>query len=382
MSLDLTRTCDPRPLALTRIGIGMAALFMAFETHAVLESIAAPGKLQLPVIAGAPQLSDPLADALFAVWATCAVALVFGFAARGAAAAVSVCAAATLLLDQQTYSNHLLLLAVLAALLAAGRPGAAWSVDARRGKGADRVPYAPIFLIHTQMVTVYAFAALSKINSSFLSGDVLSTFGREIAGTPIFADGGGAVVAASVLTIAAEGALAVALAVRRLRPAAFPLGALLHIGIVVMIVPAGPLIGFGLVCLATYPLFLELGPRRLVVWDEQCSFCARTVAVLERLDWFGAHEFVGSGEPLALERAGVSRAQADEAMQLVTADRRLEGFDAFGRILEVCPLTFLFAPLLRVWPLAPVGRRIYRHVAAHRSCAVSPSQPRRAAGSP
>jgi predicted DCC family thiol-disulfide oxidoreductase YuxK len=373
MPVDLTRSCDPRPLALTRIVVGVAAVLIAVETHSILESIAAPGKLRLPVIAGADPPVDALTDPIFAAWAACAVALAFGFAARGAAAAVSVLAGLTLLVDQQAYSNHLLLLAVLTALLAAGRPSAVWSIDARRGRGAREVPYWPIFLIQIQIVTVYAFAALSKVNSSFLSGDVLEAFGRELAGTSLAAAGGGALIAASVVTIAAEATLAFALAYRRLRPAAFPLGALLHAGIVVMIVPSGPLFAFGFLCLATYPLFLDVGSRRLVVWDDSCSFCSRSVTLLERLDWFGAHEFVGASDPAALACAGISRAQADDALQLVTQDGRLEGYDAFGRILELCPLTFLVAPLLRLWPLPPIGRRVYRRVACRRACAVRPS---------
>jgi predicted DCC family thiol-disulfide oxidoreductase YuxK len=371
MHIDLTRTCDPRPLALTRIVVGVAALLVAIETHAVLESIAAPGRLRLPVIGGASQPLEVLTDPILAVWAAAAVALAFGFAARACAAAVSALAVLTLLLDQQAYSNHLLLLAILTALLAAANPSAAWSVDARRGKGRREVPYAPVFLIQVQVVTVYAFAALSKVNSSFLSGDVLHTFGRELAGTPILAEGT-LVVAASILTICAEGTLAMALAWRRLRPAAFPLGGLLHVGIVLLVVPAGPLFAFGLLCLSTYPLFLDVGPGRVVVWDESCAFCARSVALLQRLDWFGAHEFVGPGDPRALAHPGVA-ARADEALQLVGDGRRLEGYDAIRRILELCPPTFLVAPLLRVWPLPAVGRRLYRGIALRRSCAVPSS---------
>lgn len=108
--------------------------------------------------------------------------------------------------------------------------------------------------------------------------------------------------------------------------------------------------------------------RRTVIWDSHCSFCRRWARVLEGLDWFRAHRYVGSAEPGALDDPRVTAADADRALQLLTPAGRFEGYDAIRRILARCPPTFWLTPLLWLPPVRVVGERVYRRVAARRTC--------------
>ena len=179
LSEALGRPVDPRPLALTRIGVGVAGGMIGLETWRLLIKVSAPDKLQVPAFAWLPDLSYELIWALFAVWTLLAAALTLGLRARLAAAGLALLAAVAMLLDQQVYSNHLALMAVLCGLLALGQPAAVWSLDARRRPPVAASPYWPVLLLKLQISTLYGFAALSKLNDVYLSGEVLerSTWG-------------------------------------------------------------------------------------------------------------------------------------------------------------------------------------------------------------
>jgi predicted DCC family thiol-disulfide oxidoreductase YuxK len=363
------RPVDPRPLALTRIGIGVAAGMIGLETWRLLTKVSAPDKLQVPAVAWLPDLSHELIWALFAVWTLLAVALTLGFRARLAAAGLALLAVLAMVLDEQVYSNHLALMAVLCALLALGQPATVWSLDARRRPAVATTPYWPVLLIKVQISTLYGFAALSKLNDVYLSGDVLerSTWGFMSAlGDPTL-------IAVAVGGIAVELFLSVGLWSERLQRFAFPLGLCFHVLILATFAEPLPLIPFAILALSPYVLFLRAKPAsRLVVWDDSCDFCARCVALLRRIDLLGVHRFVGSGDPSAFEGTGVTPLDAERAVQLVADGDRVEGYDAIRTALQVCPPTFLVAPVLGIPPIARLGRRAYRHVAARRACGVKP----------
>jgi predicted DCC family thiol-disulfide oxidoreductase YuxK len=126
---------------------------------------------------------------------------------------------------------------------------------------------------------------------------------------------------------------------------------------------------FAALMFALYLLFLDAEPRsRLVIWDEQRSFCTVWIRWFARLDWLRVHRLVGSSVPSVLARAGVDRAEADAVIHLVAADgRRAAGFGAIRSILESLPVSFLWAPLLRFPPAERLGDRAYAAVAARRS---------------
>jgi predicted DCC family thiol-disulfide oxidoreductase YuxK len=365
----LGRPIDPRRLALTRIGVGVAAGMIGLETWRLLIKVSAPDKLQVPALAWLPVLSHELIWALFAVWTLLAAALTLGLKARLAAAGLALLAVLAMLLDEQVYSNHLALMAVLCGLLALGRPAAVWSLDARRRPPVAATPYWPVFLIQVQISTLYGFAALSKLNDVYFSGEVLerSTWGFvNTLGEPLL-------IAAALAGIAVELFLSVGLWNARLQRIAFPLGLCFHLLIVATFERPLPLIPFALLALSPYVLFLRAKPAsRVVIWDDGCAFCARSVALLRGIDLLGVHRFVGSSDPSAFEGTGVTPLQAERAVQLVVDGHRVEGYDAIRMALEVSPPTFLLAPLLGIPPIARLGRRAYRRVAARRACRLTP----------
>ena len=106
-----------------------------------------------------------------------------------------------------------------------------------------------------------------------------------------------------------------------------------------------------------------------------CSFCRGWITWFRRLDWLGVLRMVPNSDVEELGRVQVTREEADEALQLVGVRRRAHGFLAVVGVLESLPISFLWAPLLRLWPISRVGDVVYRRVAQRRSCAIRPITP-------
>ena len=273
----LIRTIDARPLALARIAVGISSLPIALESLFPMLDVASGDYLVLPVFNGSPPLTSIGVWALFAVSVTASVAMILGIAGRLPAILVSACAATALLSDQQLYSNHLLLLVMLSALL--GLSGAAKAIRSVELNRTAQVPYWPAFLIKAQITTLYAWTAIAKINPQYLSGEVVGSNLREWV--PVGID---LLPAVSVLSIAAEAFLAVALWVPFTRALGFLVGSGLHIGILVCLVNPAPLIPFALLMLSGYVLFahdsLERGhwkkPTLTLRARERASTLVRT----------------------------------------------------------------------------------------------------------
>jgi len=357
----LIRETDPRPLALVRIVVGLSGIALAvFVERRALNRLSSEDVLHLPAASWLPALTPTLVDVLLVLWIAFAIALTIGLYARIAAAGVAIVAAAAMTLDLQAFSNHVTLLVALSALLALGNPSAAWSIDARRKGGEMRIPYWPVFLIKVQISTVYAYAALSKINDSFLSAEVLASRWEPGLGgltdtlQPVL-------IAIAIATVLAEGFLAVGLWNERLRRVALPLGLGLHV-----VIPAtlgAPLIPFSTLMLGAYVLFPDWRHgSQCVVWDSGSPGIASFVRAFRRLDWFGVHEF----EPSAL-------AQPEPPIRLNGPDRSAEGYDAVRIMLERSPVTFLVAPVLGSPLAAPLGKRAYQRLIRNGRCGAAPA---------
>jgi predicted DCC family thiol-disulfide oxidoreductase YuxK len=105
-----------------------------------------------------------------------------------------------------------------------------------------------------------------------------------------------------------------------------------------------------------------------VVWDDGCGFCAGWVRWFRRLDWLHALRFVPRSQ-LAASGLPVGEEAAARALQIILPGGRTKGgFAAVTRVMEILPVSYLWAPLLRLPPIAALGERIYRRVAARRSC--------------
>jgi predicted DCC family thiol-disulfide oxidoreductase YuxK len=370
LSLIEART-SPRAIALVRIGVTFAALLEAANSAGTLLHLAQPGVIHAPFVPWAPTVSPGLAWGLIGLWVLAGLAFLVGWQTRMAGAVLTITLASALLLDQQLYSNHLYLMVLLVGLLTVTDSGAAISLDARGHEERD-VPAWPVWLLRVQVSIVYGYAALSKLNLDFLSGSVIAASLRR-DGPLAFPDAWRSVepmFVLAVMAICVEAFLAVALWSPRWRPAALVAGLGLHAGITGWLSPTYQLLVFSLAILPVYLVFLDAAPAsRVVVWDDGCGFCAAWVRWFRRLDWLRVLRFVPRSQ---LGSAGltVSEDAAAAALQLVTPRRVYAGFAAVARVAELLPISFLWAPLLRLPPVAAIGERVYRRVAARRLCSL------------
>lgn len=248
-SIQLDATVDARPVAVTRILLGLAGLVIALEVGSVL-AVIATGTVSVPWSQHLSVGVTALAVGLWTISTLLAVTLLLiGLFTRAAAIASSVLFACALLWDQQTYSNHLTLLVLLTAYLAAGNAGGAWSMDSRRS-GRKPTPWWPQLLIMTQISAVYLFAGLSKLNETYLAGDILA---QQLNGITIPQR---ALSGLAVWTVIVEVVLSVALWVRRIRALTCAVGVALHLGIAGILGDFWILGAFGLLAVSGYPLFL------------------------------------------------------------------------------------------------------------------------------
>jgi predicted DCC family thiol-disulfide oxidoreductase YuxK len=114
--------------------------------------------------------------------------------------------------------------------------------------------------------------------------------------------------------------------------------------------------------------------RATVLYDGDCGFCKRSVALVRRLDWFGRLDFrpIGVGETGGAAASGQPDAPADSAMlerEMGLVDENGEvyyGADAFEALGARCPLLWPLALALKVPGAILVARPAYRSIARHR----------------
>jgi len=354
----------------------VAVLLELPNSAKVLMQLDDPGIIRAPILSWTPAVTDGLAWVLIGLWGATAVAVLLGWRTRRAAAALSVTLTTVVLLDQQLFSNHLYLMALLAGLLVLADGGAALSLDARRSGERREIRRWPVWLLQFQVGVVYLFAALAKVNPDFLSGTTVATSLRRVGplAVPDAWRSMEPMLILAVLAVCAELFVALAIWSPRWRPTAFVVAFGLHTTLAIWFSPTYPLIIFAVAMLPLLVLFLDAAPGRVVVWDDGCGFCATWVKWFTRLDWLHALRFVSRSE-LPTSGLPVSEDAAARALQIVWTDGVHGGFAAVTRILEVIPVSFLWAPLLRLAPIAWAGETGYRWVALRRKCELPVSVP-------
>jgi hypothetical protein len=243
----LSAWVDPRPLAICRILVGLAAAGFAFEWIGVLVRAASGNYLALPAVEGLLTVSPQFVIGLFVTALIAALAMVLGVAGRLAPILVAATTGTVLLADQQTYSNHLVLLFVLSLFLGFSGGDQAWALS--RSPKSSWVPYWPAFLVKAQVSSVYAWTAIAKINPEYLGGEVLDTYLHPWVPIPQEL-----LPVVAVMSIVAEGSLAVLLWIPQVRKLTIALGAGLHVGIVLLLQDPAPLIGFAMLMATGYVL--------------------------------------------------------------------------------------------------------------------------------
>ena len=362
----LTAQRPARQVAVFRIGVGLAVLIRGLKTARDLYLLQHdPAVVPAPLYAWANRPESlPGIAALAGTFLIAGVTLTLGWHARLSALVASAISAWLFFVDQNFWGHHVYFMTLMLLLLSVTDSDASLSLRwLREGRPEREVTWWPVWLAQVQLSLAYFFSGVAKLNPVFLSGEVMrrritTGAGLEPLAQPL-----------ALLALAAEFFLAFGLWHRRLRPAAFVVGFGMHILIPILLTPYAGLVVFTLLVFSVYVLFVDATPgSRLVVWDDTCSFCGRTVAWLRRLDWLAAHRFEGASQPAALAEAGVTADEAAEEIKLRTGTRKVGGFDAVRGIIEVTPLGFLWAPAFALPPIAGIGRALYRRVASQRYC--------------
>ncbi|WP_353815988.1 HTTM domain-containing protein [Agromyces sp. SYSU T00266] len=238
---------DPRPVAIARMGIGVATVLMSLEAFEILARISS-GLLAAPVFPQVPELNLISLILLAILQVAAGSAVTLGWRTEFAAGLSLVLSLVTFLADQQTYSNHRLLVTLLLAYLLFAKSGTAWSL--RRTRRPGLVPFWPQLLMMTQLSVVYFFSAISKINPTFASGKPLETWVWVSLPWQAY-------TIAAIMTIVVELVIAFGLWFRASRRVAALLGVGLHLSIVVLMDHETlALTAFAVVCVSLYPLFL------------------------------------------------------------------------------------------------------------------------------
>lgn len=110
--------------------------------------------------------------------------------------------------------------------------------------------------------------------------------------------------------------------------------------------------------------------RAAVLYDGQCAFCRKSVAILRRLDWLGRLRYVDARDSGSLPEN--ARAFAPERlleeMHLLTPEggRVHHGFAAFRWMAWRLPLLWPAAPFLYLPGVPWLGQKLYLWVARNR----------------
>lgn len=113
-----------------------------------------------------------------------------------------------------------------------------------------------------------------------------------------------------------------------------------------------------------------LSTRAIVLYDGDCAFCRKSVALLARLDWLGKLQLVNCrdrSQPI-LQDPALADAPLLEQMHLLTPDGAHvhRGFGALRWLAWRLPALWLIAPFLYVPGVPALGQRLYLWVARNR----------------
>jgi hypothetical protein len=260
---------DARRLALYRLAWGLAALIIA-ATDGPRAGDYAPNRFHVPLSSLAAPIWPETHEILRYVALGGALLALTGVLARVGIAAATAVYAYLLSVDLLMFRNHVYLLCLLGLILACSPCDRRLSLLRRAPDSeSELAPRWPEQLIKAQILTVYAWAVVAKLNPSFLAGVVLSSdlaatlpdspLGALLQGPliglyPLVLGGlghAGAMAALSWFVLLSEAALLVGLCIPRLRRAAVIVGLVLHAGIAL----AMNVFAFALLMVGSYVFF-------------------------------------------------------------------------------------------------------------------------------
>jgi predicted DCC family thiol-disulfide oxidoreductase YuxK len=110
--------------------------------------------------------------------------------------------------------------------------------------------------------------------------------------------------------------------------------------------------------------------RAAVLYDGQCAFCRKSVALLQRLDWLGQLRYQDARDVAQLPASAtpLDPQRLLDEMHVVPPDgRRLyHGFAALRWLAWRLPLLWPFAPLMYLPGVLPLGQGLYLWIARNR----------------
>jgi len=251
-----SETLPARTVRFVRFVIGAICLLRVVEEYRLMSRVLRSSSMRFPMLDWLPEFTKGQAIVVLVLWLLSAVAFTAGWRTRITGLILAAVMGYSLTLDQQLYSSHLYLLSLIVLLLTLSEIG--------RPDGSQSVWRWPILLLQIQLSIVYFFAAVTKMNSLYLSGYMLGANLRR--NLPALFFNPRVLSAMAVASIVVELTLAVSFWIKDLRKGAVVLGLLLHLAMVVSLAPnvAGQLAIFATACIAIYPLFFipkqEHGP--------------------------------------------------------------------------------------------------------------------------
>jgi predicted DCC family thiol-disulfide oxidoreductase YuxK len=110
--------------------------------------------------------------------------------------------------------------------------------------------------------------------------------------------------------------------------------------------------------------------KAAVLYDGDCAFCRKSVAILHKLDWDNRLAFIDirdSDQPL-LKTPQIAGAPLVDEMHLLPPDggRLYHGFGALRWLAWRLPLLQPFAPLLYLPGIPALGQKLYLWIARNR----------------
>ena len=310
-----------------------------------------------------------------------AVLLTVGLATRLVAIATATTCSYLFLLSQWNFHHHLFLFLIVLWILAATPCGRHFSLDALLADPRRQHRKASVLtlrLLQLLVLSIYAATFLWKCNGVWMSGEILEILraSGSLRGPlaahpiPLIGDQG-----CSLTAWLLGGLIPLGLVFARTRRAALATGIMFHLGIDLSI-SVGT---FSYQMLSLYLVFThpECGAT-VVLYDGECSRCARSRRWLNLLDWFRRISWVDFRDPKHRELGlPVSQESLSEQMHVATPDGRLLcGFFGWRDVLCRSPLSFLPALVLYVPPLNLLGPSVYHWFARKPSppCPVAPTR--------
>lgn len=123
----------------------------------------------------------------FAALGLCATGVALGYRSRLCAALFTVGFSYVFLLEKSHYLNHFYVIMILGALSAVVPSHHTWSLDAHQGRVEARewVPRWALLLLRTQLILIYVFAGIAKLNPDWLAGEPMRMWLSKRADIPL-----------------------------------------------------------------------------------------------------------------------------------------------------------------------------------------------------